>query len=57
MLSKLHKSKKINENIAIKRTKYIKIGEGQLNKASLVFQTSGISKTFQRILKQALFLI
>ena len=47
----------MNETIAIKRTKYIKIGEGRLNVASLAFQISGISKTFQRILKQALFLI
>ena len=62
MLPKSHKSRKVNEIIEIERTEYIKIGEdifieGWPIVASLVFQTSEISKIFHGILKQALSLI
>ena len=62
MLSKLHKSKKINEIIEIKRTEYIQIDEdisveGRPIIGGLVFHTSGISEILHCIMEPALSLI
>ena len=63
MLPKLHKSKKINEIIEIKRTEYIQIDEDILVEGrrpiigGLVFHTSGISEILHYIMEPALSLI
>ena len=62
MLSKLHKSKKINEIIEIKRTEYIQIDEdilieGRPIVAGPVFHTRGIFEILHYIMEPALSLI
>ena len=60
MLPKLHKSKKINEIIEIKRTEYIQIDEDIVAGpivAGPVFHASGISEILHGIMEPALSLI
>ena len=62
MLTKLHKSKEINEIIEIKLTEYIQIDEDILKEgrpivAGPVFHTSGISEILHSIMEPALSLI
>ena len=62
MLPKLHKSKKINEVIEIKRTEYIQMDEnilveGRPIATGPVFHTSGISEILHCIMEPALSLI
>ena len=61
MLPKLHKSKKINKIIEIKRTEYIQIDEDILIEdgpivAGPVFHTSGVSKILHCIMECLLYL-